>query len=374
MTEAVRADFQGERGAWNTLIAALPGAHFLQTWEWGEVKRVYGWTPRPQVWRDGAGSVVAAALLLERRAAIAGIAAARLLYAPRGPLLAWDDASLRRQVLADLVAYGRERGAMLLKLDPDVTIGWGETDAPDSRPDPVGLMVQAELDASGWQPAAEQIQFANTVVLDLRPSEAALLAAMKQKTRYNLRLAEKKGVTVRRATAADWPLLYQMYAETSLRDGFAIRAEAYYRTVWDTFTAAGMGVALIAEAAGEPLAGLFLTAFAGQAWYFYGMSRPIQREKMPNFLLQWEAIRWARAAGCHTYDLWGAPEVFAEADSMWGVYRFKMGLGGTVRRGLGAYDFPLQPLAYRLYTQILPRIMAVLRRRGAAAVERKVNA
>jgi peptidoglycan pentaglycine glycine transferase (the first glycine) len=197
---------------------------------------------------------------------------------------------------------------------------------------------------------------------------------MKQKTRYNIRLAQKKGVSVRQGSEADIDLLYRMYAETSQRDGFVIRSKDYYEMVWRAFMRAGMAFPLIAEVDGEAVAGLFLFTFAAKAWYLYGMSREVQREKMPNYLLQWEAMRAAKAAGCLNYDLWGAPDVFNESDSMWGVYRFKEGLGGTVIRTLGAWDFTPRPLVYGIYTSLLPRILDIMRRRGKVRVRREAGA
>jgi lipid II:glycine glycyltransferase (peptidoglycan interpeptide bridge formation enzyme) len=112
------------------------------------------------------------------------------------------------------------------------------------------------------------------------------------------------------------------------------------------------------------VAGLLLFHFGQRAWYLYGMSSELEREKMPNYLLQWEAIRRAQALGCQVYDLWGAPDIFSETDSMWGVFRFKEGLGGRVVRHIGAWDLPVRPNLYLLYTRVLPWIMERLRRRG----------
>jgi lipid II:glycine glycyltransferase (peptidoglycan interpeptide bridge formation enzyme) len=231
----------------------------------------------------------------------------------------------------------------------------------------------AELNRRGWQYSSEQIQFRNTVRVDLRADEAALLGRMKQKMRYNIHLAERKGVQVRPGSLADLPLLYRIYAETSVRDGFVIRDEAYYRAVWGAFIQAGLAEALLAEVDGEPAAGLIQFRLAGTAWYLYGMSRLAHREKMPNALLQWESIRRARAAGCSTYDLWGAPDEFSEADPLWGVFRFKEGLGGQVIRTLGAWDYPLNAWMYRMYTQTLPRLLELMRRRGRKRTQREVQ-
>jgi lipid II:glycine glycyltransferase (peptidoglycan interpeptide bridge formation enzyme) len=103
------------------------------------------------------------------------------------------------------------------------------------------------------------------------------------------------------------------------------------------------------------------------------MSKDAHREKMPSYALQWEAIQRAREAGCQVYDLWGAPDVFDESDSMWGVYRFKAGLGGDVVRTIGAWDLPMRPLYYRLYTQVLPRVLGIMRRRGKARTQQALD-
>jgi lipid II:glycine glycyltransferase (peptidoglycan interpeptide bridge formation enzyme) len=187
---------------------------------------------------------------------------------------------------------------------------------------------------------------------------------MKQKTRYNVRLAGRKGVKVRRGGMEDLPSVYDMYAATSVRDGFVIRGQDYYKAAWGNFLQAKMADLLIAEVDEEPVAGLFLYYFARKAWYLYGMSHTLHREKMPSSLLQWEAIKCAKDKGCTVYDLWGAPDVFDSSDPMWGVYRFKEGLGGQVVRHIGAWDLPIRPLYYRLYAQFMPKILNVLRMRG----------
>ncbi len=388
-----------DAGSWNQIIAGLPQAHVLQTWEWGTSKSQFGWQPFHLAWRstaDGSvelvreptsagfgsrrqnqadyGSFRAASLILQRAIPIRGLGARmRILYAPKGPLLNWEEASLRRKVLQDLGKFARKQSAIFMKIDPDIVLGTGAPGSTQDQPNPQGASMIADLTGLGWRFSQDQIQFRNTVLIDLMPTEEALLAGMKQKTRYNIRLAERKGVQVRRATLSDLPLLYQMYAETSIRDGFVIREENYYRSVWATFLQTGKAQALIAQVEDQPVAGLLLFLFAGKAWYLYGMSRSQHREKMPTYLLQWEAMRLAKAAGCRTYDLWGAPDEFQETDPMWGVFRFKEGLGGQVVRTAGAWDLPVQPLLYRLYTQLLPRWLDWLRHRGKRHTRQSVQ-
>jgi lipid II:glycine glycyltransferase (peptidoglycan interpeptide bridge formation enzyme) len=362
------------RSSWNALLATFPAAPILQTWEWAEVKKPVGWTPHFRVWEQG-GEPVALALVLERTLDLPGMAARlRMHYAPHGPVLRnWGDAGTRARVLDDLRTQARQRGAFFLKVDPQVPLGWGEPGAGGSREEATGREWLAELRRGGWRFSNEQVQFRNTVILDLTPGEDALLARMKQKTRYNIRLAEKKGVRVRQGGPDDLDLLYRMYAETAVRDGFAIRNREYYLHLWGTFHVAGMLTPLVAEAQGEACAGLMLFRFGDTATYMHGMSTAGHREKMPAYGLQWEAMRIAKSAGCSRYDLWGAPDDFVETDSLWGVYRFKRGLGGAVLRTPGAYDLPLRPGLYALYARVLPWFMALWRRRGRAETRRDLG-
>jgi peptidoglycan pentaglycine glycine transferase (the first glycine) len=352
---------------WNTLVAALPHAHILQSWEWGSFKSRYGWSPQRLVWTDGdRPAALAAAQVLTRSER--GL---RVMYVPKGPVLDWDAAPLRRQVLADLQALARREHAIFIKIDPDLL-------RPDTVPLAVNmpcldLLRSGDSAAGAWRFSRDQIQFRNTVQLDLRRSEVDILAGMKQKTRYNVRLAEKRGVRVRLGSLADLDLLYAMYAQTSLRDGFVIRSAQYYQEAWGSFMEAGLAQPFIAEAEGEVLSAIILFKFARSAWYMYGMSREIHRDKMPNHLLQWEAMRWAKAQGVETYDFWGAPNEFVESDPMWGVWKFKDGFGGQVAQHIGAWDYAPVPWLYQLYSVVLPKILGIMRWQGKRTTEKNVQ-
>lgn len=356
---------------WNQLIASLPQVHVLQTWQWAEFKSHYGWEPLPTVWHDRQGEPAAAAMILRRRLKMGSLPSAlQVMYVPKGPLLRdWGDLGLRDQVLEDLRTLARRDGAIFIKIDPDVRLGSGIPGDPDACENPLGETVLTDLKSRGWRFSSEQVQYRNTVMVDLTQSEDDLLANMKQKTRYNVRLAGRRGVEVRVGTIADLELLYQMYAETSIRDEFVIRDPDYYLDVWGHFMQSGMAEPLIAEVDNHPVAALVIFRYANRAWYLYGMSRDAHREKMPNYLLQWEAMRRAKKADCDTYDLWGAPDEFNEEDPLWSVYRFKDGLGGRVVRHIGAWDLPVRPLHYWLYVKILPRMLALMRRRGKARTQ-----
>jgi peptidoglycan pentaglycine glycine transferase (the first glycine) len=348
--------------AWDQALLSLPDPHILQSWAWGAFKEHYGWQATRLLFEES-GQTVAAASILQRRAPWLPLS---ILYVPKGPALDWTNADLVQDVLAILETLARRRRALFVKIDPDL---YYPDQAPGFCTRPACAPIVAEkLTARGWRFSNDQIQFCNTVLLDLCCPEEVLLAAMKPKTRYNLRLAGRRRVTVRAGDrASDLETFYHLYATTAQRDGFTIRPPAYYREAWGSFLEAGQAHLLLAEVEDQPqvssaVAGLLLFTFGPTAWYMYGASSDRHRERMPNYLLQWQAIRCAKAAGCTLYDLWGAPDRLEDSDPMWGVYRFKEGLGGRLARGLGAWDFPVSRPAYRAYTVLMPHLLAQMRR------------
>ena len=348
--------------AWQQALAKMPNAHALQSWAWAEQKSRWGWTPIPLTLTisESSWDPLATAMVLKRKIPYTPFC---ILYVPKGPALNYKDGALRRVVLAELENIARRESAIFIKIDPEVVQSWGDE---AERPSPLGTKFTQELQDRGWRFSAEQIQFRNTVELDLTESEENLLAAMKSKTRYNIRLAERKGIVVRDGTEADFPTMAEMYAETAARDGFGIRPSAYYLDAWQSFHQAGMGHLLIAEYEGEPVAAVYLVRFGERVIYMYGASTDKERQRMPNYLLQWEAIRWGKTQGGKVYDFWGAPDEFVENDRLWGVWRFKAGFNGQVVRHIGAWDFAVRPLLYQLYTVVLPKYLNFLRTRKKA--------
>jgi peptidoglycan pentaglycine glycine transferase (the first glycine) len=357
-----------EREAWNDRLARFHAGHLLQSWDWGELKSRHGWSAERRNWDGPDGRSIAAAQILSRRVTLPFLGITLVVrYVPRGPCLDWSDPALAKLVLQELKHQAEYPGTLLVKIDPEPSLMSFQTAHDDAVARSSSTDIEQALVESGWRRSPEQIQFSNTMLLDLRAPEEDLLAGMKQKTRYNLRLAERRGVQVRQATEADFDTLYKMYAETSLRDGFAIRDRDYYVDAWGSFLRAGLARPLLASVDDEPVAGLVVYRFGPRAWFLFGMSRDAHRERMPSYLLQWEAMRWARDHGCETYDMWGAPERLDPDDALWGVYRFKEGFGARLVEGVGAWDYTVRPRLYWMYTTVLPRLMSWMRRRGRAA-------
>lgn len=317
---------------WDGWLRTFSAPHVLQSWAWGVLKSRWGWSV--ERWALVADDAPHACVQLLRRDAKP--LPFCVLYAPKGPLA--RDPHAYEAALAWLEARARAQRAIWVKADGDPAAS--ALTLADQR---------AVLRARGWRFSPQQVQFRNTAITDLRKDDAALLAAMKPKWRYNIRLAERRGVRVRLArpiTDADAALLNALYAETAQRDGFAIREPRYYADVWRTMDA----TAFIAERGHEVLAALVLITFGARAWYFYGMSGNVGREHMPNHLLQWHAMRWARDQGCTVYDWWGAPEHEEDADHpLSGVWRFKQGFGAQFVEGIGAWDYAPQRWLYALY-------------------------
>jgi len=312
----------------------------LQSWLWGELKASQGWQPTRLLWYKEARPVAAAQILIQQRGQL------RVGYLPKGPITDWTDLPLVDEILCRLEVFARANQLLLLKMDPDVR---SNTIA--------GEALQTLLQRHAWHPSFEQVQFRNTMILDLHPDLDKLMEQMRSKWRYNLRLAVRKEVVVREVSAAELPQLYQMYAETAQRDNFIIREQAYYLEAWQRFMRAGMALPLLAEVAGEAVAMVVIFYFGARAWYMYGASRDLHRNLMPNHLLQWEVIRQLKARACTTYDLWGAPDKLDENDALWGVYRFKEGLGATFVPHIGAYDYTPRPWLYKLYAFLRPRLI-----------------
>jgi lipid II:glycine glycyltransferase (peptidoglycan interpeptide bridge formation enzyme) len=336
--------FDNDPARFDAALLRFQRPHILQSSQWAHFKAPI-WSVQRQVWGDEASPLAAASILTRKL----GPLPIRIQYAPKGPVVRPELAAWHK-VLPELEAHARASKALFIKIDPDI-------DAESA----LGRALIALLQQRGWVFSADQVQFRNTVLSDLSVGEEMLLASMKQKTRYNIRLAGRRGVVV--APSGDFDTFYELYAETAARDGFLIRPRAYYLQVMRTLQRAGMGQLLLARVEKAPVAGLFLFRFGPTAWYFYGASSSQGRRNMPTYLLQWEALRWAMAQGCTTYDWWGAPNELDESDPMWGVYRFKEGFGGRFTRWIGAWDYAPNRMLYRTYTGAMPKVLDLMRRR-----------
>jgi lipid II:glycine glycyltransferase (peptidoglycan interpeptide bridge formation enzyme) len=331
---------------WDHFVASHPHGHLLQTSAWGRFRANWGWNLKRFVVRDGSGNLIAGV-----QAQVRATPLGRLTYVPRGPVCRPGDPAW--QVLLEALEHESQAG-LALRLEPN----W--PDAPPSR----SFLRQEGL------VEAEPVQPPSTICLDLAASEEELLAGMKQKWRYNIRLAARRGVRIVEGASADMERFGALMAVTGERDGFGSRPPSYFA---DAKAAFGDSCHLyVAERGGEMLAGVMVFHCCRSATYLYGASSNSGRRHMPNHLLQWEAIRRAKADGLLSYDFWGIPDAVGRAavtgtdpdevprgqGGLWGVWGFKRGFGGSVCRSVGAWDLVQSPIRYRL-----ARLADLVRRR-----------
>lgn len=322
---------------WDEFNQRFSDAHILQSSAWGGLKQDFGWEPVYVISNPGNGIQIGAQILFRRTPLVRPIA-----YIPKGPP-GWpsppgDHFETWQGILAEIDLACKRRSTIFLILEPDA---WVE---------------EIQNPPEGFKIGVQSIQPPRTIILDLAGGEQDILSRMKQKTRYNIHLAEKKGVVVR--PSGDIATFYTLMMTTGSRDSFGVHSLDYYQRAYEVFQPRQECELFIAEYQEEPLAGLMVFRHGKRAWYFYGASANQHRELMPSYLTQWRAICWAVQQGCIEYDLWGVPdedEATLEAnftqrnDGLWGVYRFKRGFGGLVRRSAGPFVRIYQPGVYSLY-------------------------
>jgi len=350
-----RTTTDSDRQRFNEFVARFDTGDLLQSFEWGDLKSHSGWKP-VRVIAERHGEIVAAASLLARAIPKVGRC---IMYAPRGPVLDTRDTDLVNAFAAYLKQTARERGAILLKIDPPVPAEDTESEANLRR---AGFTPIAAEGFGGTQPRA-------VMQLDLDKSLDELLASFKPKWRYNIRLAEKKGVTVDMdCPRSELPVFYELLKETCKRDGFLVRGLRYFEDMWDCLVPAGFMRLVLTYYEGKAIAGAIAYLFGDKAMYTYGASSNEHRNVMPNHLMQWTMIRWAKESGCKWYDFRGvSPKKEAdESDHLQGLNRFKEGFSPRFVEYIGEYDMVLSPGLYWLWNVARPRLQNLLKARRRA--------
>lgn len=316
---------------WDNFLAQYPNAHILQTSTWGQLKAEFGW----QVIYINSQSCGAQVLVKQF---LPGV---RFAYIPKGPVgVNWH------ALWPEIDKTCQQRKCVLLKIEPDI---WTENDEKYA-------LAAGQIPAN-FVHSKHSIQPLRSLVIDISGTEEQILAQMKQKTRYNINLAVKKNVVVK--PHSNMGAFFHLMEITGQRDQFGIHNLAYYQRAYDLFRAHDRCQLLLAEYDGSPLGAIIVFRNGSRAWYFYGASSNTHRDRMPNHLLQWEAMCWAKSQGCREYDLWGVPDEDLDTleanftkrdDGLWGVYRFKRGFGGVLKRSVGPWDKVYNPMLYKIYS------------------------
>ena len=275
-----------------------------------------------------------------------GFSFAYLPHAPGKPEYGEDPAT-SLESLARAVA--KKVGGRLLFVRFDLS--WDRDDSTSQ------LLLDSAGRGLGKLKRGTAVQVPDTVILDIDKPEEEILAGMKPKWRYNIKLADKKNVEVRREGEEALETFYALYLETAKRDGIAIHPLSYYRALFQTQETSREGRGepapslsiWIARHEEKPIASIITLFYGGQATYLYGASSGEKRNLMPAYALQWRAIEAAKAEGCVEYDFFGIPPNDDPNHPMAGLYLFKTGFGGTIVHRVGCVDYPVAPLAYSLF-------------------------
>lgn len=315
----------------DNFLAAQKHSNFLQSWGWFSYNEARGKEIHRLGLVDGQGELKGVCSFLKQTIG----AGKSYYYAPRGPVCKEWNSQTSRLFASYMAGLAKRDAAIFLRFEADLILSEG------------GYPVRATI----------PVQPERTTVLDLRQSEEELLSRMHQKTRYNVRLSQKKGVIVKavekeelpREFAAWWPIM----EETKRRDAFRLHSKEHYYQMLDLLSGEkdhknGLGLKLyLAKHKGEVLAGVILAFFGDTAVYLHGASSSRMRNLMAPHAIQWQAIRLAKQSGFGFYDFNGIDE------KKWpGVTRFKLNFGGDEIKYPGTFDLIFDTGWYSVYSLI----------------------
>jgi len=309
--------------------------NFQQSLEWAKVKE--SWKNEVVLAEDENGKITGSVSVLIRKIPIFG----NLMYSSRGPVCDIHNEFVVRELTKGLKELAKKEKAFVLKMEPDI-----KSDDIEFRKLAEDVGFKIKDDAKNF---AEEIQPRYVFRLDLKDkTEDQIFENLHQKTRYNIRLAIKKGVEIKDGTRDDLKEFHKIMIETGARDGFVIRPLSYFEKMYDELAPEHMRL-LMAYHDGQPIAGIILIMYGNKTWYLYGASSNSHRNLMPNYLLQWEGIKSAIKAGHDMYDFRGVSGVVDENHPQYGLYRFKKGFGAEFTEFIGELYIPFKPLTYKMY-------------------------
>ena len=323
---------------WNNFLISQPHGHLQQSYEWGELNRYLG----RQIYRLGAmddgrliGTMLLAVTPVPLPRSIPGFPL-NWLYCLRGPAVERTDSPALAALVKQAQTIARREHAVVLRLEPNI--------ADDDPAMDTWIEAYHKL---GFQTNPYAMHPRRSWVLDIRPDLEQLMANFKMTWRQNVRIAERKGVTVREAQSdADFDTYYQLMQITSERDNFFVHSKSYHQEVMRHFAPRGDAVLYLAEHEGEALAAKMLIRFGNWCWDLYGASSNNKRNLKPTYLLQYRCFQWAKSRGCSYFDFRAIPEILEPGEEMWGVYEFKRGFDGFSRLNMPTQDYIYRPLIY----------------------------
>ncbi|GBR73019.1 putative methicillin resistance protein [Candidatus Termititenax aidoneus] len=319
---------ENETARYNAFVAQAAQGHFMQTTYWRDLKCAFGWQDAGQYILEKDGQIIAGFSLLLR--AKFGL---KILYAPRGAL--WDiaDEAVTAETLNFLKDLAKKQRAFFIRISPDYL----ETDTT----------ARQILTKHNFHFSRKQLQTKATMLVNLQCSEDELLASFHEKTRYNIRLAERKGVTVGELqNEAELQDFYRIMEQMAARQDYNLQSYDYYKYIWQRLPIAKI---YLAKYDRKIIGGVVVFSFKDTAYYMYGGFDSEYRKVMGNYLIHREIMRQGQAAGLKYYDLQGVPLSKDENHPMHGFYRFKKGFNGQEVEFIGEYDFAPLGWPYQLW-------------------------
>ncbi len=309
--------------------------NFQQSLEWGKVKTA--WTKEVVLAEDEDGKIIGSICVLIRKVPIFG----NMMYSSRGPVCDIHDKKVLEQLTECVKELAKKYKAFVFRMEPDI-----KKDDNEFRKIVEEIGYKVKDDAKDFK---DEIQPRFVFRLDIKDkTEDEILAGFHQKTRYNIRLATKKGVVVKEGSREDLKDFHKIMVETGSRDGFIIRPLEYFEKMYDELAPKHMKL-LMAYYEDKPISGIIPIMYGNKTWYLYGASSNSHRNLMPNYLLQWEMIKQAIANKHDMYDFRGVSGVVDESHPQYGLYRFKKGFGAEFTEFIGEVYLPFKPLVYKMY-------------------------
>ncbi len=306
--------------------------NFQQSIEWANVKT--SWKREVILAENSNKKIIGSLMVWIRKIPFFG----NIMYSARGPVCDIHNLEVLSQLTEGAKLLAKKYNAIVLRIEPDI-----ESSDTIFRNIMLELGYQIKDDAKNFR---DEIQPRYVFRLDTKgKTEDEVFKAFHQKTRYNIRLATKKGVTVKEGTKEDLKDFHKIMVTTGLRDGFITRPLEYFEKMLDCLKDDHMKV-LMAYYQDKPISGVIPIMYGNKTWYLYGASSNEHRNLMPNYLLQWEMIKLALKRHSDIYDLRGVPGI---PDDSNGLYRFKKGFGAVYTEFIGEVYIPFKPLTYKLY-------------------------
>lgn len=304
--------------------------HFMQSLKWVDIKEE--WKNEVVISVDENGKIVGGLNILIRKVPYINRS---IMYSPRGPVCDIHNEEILKDLVEGAKVLAKKHRAFILRIDPDIK----NTDKEfKDLAKKLGFKIKDNI-----KKFSDGIQPRYVFRLDVKDkNEEELLKSFHEKTRYNIRLSMRKGVTIKDGTKEDLKDFHKIMQETGNRDHFGIRPLSYFEKMYDVLAPNNMKV-FMAYYDGKPIAGTIPIIYGNKVWYLYGASSNQYRNVMPNYLLQWEMIKLALENKADIYDFRGVEEFEDETKQEYGVYKFKKGFKGEFIEFIGEIQLVFNP-------------------------------